>query len=52
VQKYSQKKKGASNGDGLSTMRVNELRIKSDEKGLDVDGSRETMIATLKEKNE
>jgi hypothetical protein len=31
------------------TMRVSELRIKLDEKGLDVDGSREAMIATLKE---
>ena len=31
------------------TMRVSELRIKLDEKGLDVDGSREAMIATLQE---
>ena len=35
-------------GDTLSTLRVSELRRKLDEKGLDVDGSREAMIATLK----
>ena len=36
-------------GDQLSTMRVNELRNKLEEKGLDIDGSRETMISLLKE---
>jgi len=35
--------------DEFRTMRVSELRIKLDEKGLDVDGSREAMIAILKE---
>ena len=34
--------------DLLSTMRVSELRKKLDEDGLDVDGSREAMIARLK----
>jgi len=38
-----------SSGDQFSTMRVSELRIKLNEKGLDVDGSREAMIAALKE---
>ena len=38
-----------STGDQFTTMRVSELRTKLDEKGLDVDGSREAMIATLKE---
>lgn len=33
----------------LHTMRVSELRTMLDEKGLDVDGSRETMIKTLEE---
>ena len=33
----------------LNTMRISDLRRKLYEKGLDVDGSRETMIATLKE---
>jgi len=37
-----------SSGDQFSTMRVSELRIKLNEKGLDVDGSREAMIAALK----
>ncbi|KAL7534734.1 hypothetical protein ACHAWF_004927 [Thalassiosira exigua] len=35
--------------DDLSTMRVNDLRKMLLEKGLNCDGSRETMIATLKE---
>ena len=35
--------------DDLSIMRVSELRLKLDEKGLDVDGSREAMIAALQE---
>ena len=44
-----EKKKSANSGeDDLSTMRVSELRKKLDEKGLDVDGSREAMIARLK----
>ena len=34
-----------------NTMRVGTLRKMLDEKGLDVDGSRETMIALLKENN-
>ena len=33
----------------LNTMRVSELRKNLDEKGLDIDGSREALIATLKE---
>ncbi|KAK1739322.1 hypothetical protein QTG54_009865 [Skeletonema marinoi] len=33
---------------GLNVMRVSELRRKLDEKGLNVDGSRETMIEALK----
>ena len=33
----------------FNTMRVSELRTKLDEKGLDVDGSREAMIATIQE---
>ena len=37
--------------DLLSTMRVSELRKKLDEDGLDVDGSREAMIARLKEQS-
>ena len=45
-----EKKKSANiGGDDLNTMRVSELRKKLDEKGLDVDGSREAMIARLKE---
>ena len=36
----------------LHIMRVTELRKKLDEKGLDVDGSREAMIATLKGEEE
>ena len=45
------KKKGSSggNGDSLRIMSVNDLRRKMVEKGLDVDGSREAMIAALKE---
>lgn len=43
---------GEEKGDKLSMMRVNELRKKLDEKGLNVDGSRESMIATLKEDQE
>lgn len=36
-----------SGGDHLSTMRVSELRMKAHEKGLDLDGSREMLIAAL-----
>ena len=36
-----------STGSQLTTMRVSELRRKLDEKGLDVDGSREAMITAL-----
>ena len=47
-----EKKKSANSGeDDLSTMRVSELRKKLDEKGLDVDGSREAMIARLEDNN-
>ena len=48
-----EKKKSANIGedDDLSTMRVSELREKLDEKGLDVDGSREAMIARLEDNN-
>ncbi|KAL7547731.1 hypothetical protein ACHAWF_011019 [Thalassiosira exigua] len=47
----AKKKDANAEGDGvkLSTMRVSELRKKLDEKGLEVDGSRESMIQTLKE---
>jgi len=40
---------GAANGNRYSTMRISELRKKLCKKGLDIDGSRETLIATLKE---
>mmetsp|Transcript_15058 Transcript_15058/g.24505 ORF Transcript_15058/g.24505 Transcript_15058/m.24505 type:complete len:409 (+) Transcript_15058:101-1327(+) len=39
----------SSGNDQLSTMRISDLRRKVHEKGLDIDGSRETLIATLKE---
>ena len=38
----------SSKGDELSTMRVSELRRLAHEKGLNVDGSREMLIASLK----
>ena len=41
----SKKKKG----EDLNTMRVSDLRKRLHEKGLDIDGSRKAMIATLKE---
>ena len=48
--------RGEESGDGDSTdynkMRVGKLRKMLDEKGLDVDGSREAMIALLKEKSD
>jgi len=37
---------GAEGGDKFNSMRINELRRKIHEKGLDIDGSRETLIAT------
>ena len=33
----------------MSTMRISDQRRKLDEKGLDIDGSRETLISALKE---
>ena len=42
-------KNGKEGDDNLNIMRVGELRQKLHEKGLDIDGSRKTMIATLKE---
>ena len=45
----SKKKESTESGDELHTARVSELRKKLDEKGLDVDGSREVMIAALRE---
>ena len=38
-------------GSDYSAMRVSDLRRALNKKGLDVDGSRETMIALLKEKS-
>lgn len=44
------KKKGTSDeiDNGFSSMRIRGLRRKLHEKGLDIDGSRETLIAALK----
>ena len=39
---------GKSGGDAFASMSVSELRKKLDEKGLDVDGSREAMIESIK----
>ena len=39
----------ANTNNDLSTMRVNDLRKMLNDKGLDVDGSREMMIARLEE---
>jgi hypothetical protein len=39
-------------GDYYSSMRISKLRKKAHEKGLDVDGSREMLIAALKKANE
>ena len=39
----------SANSSDLSTTRVSELRRMLDEKGLEIDGSRETMIALLEE---
>ena len=41
--------KDQSKKDRLCTMRISHLRRKVIEKGLEIDGSRETLIATLKE---
>jgi hypothetical protein len=38
---------GGSGGNHFSSMRVSELRKRAHEKGLDVDGSREMLIAAL-----
>ena len=38
---------GGENENLFTTMRINELRKMAHEKGLDVDGSREMLIATL-----
>jgi hypothetical protein len=51
----TREKNKASNvetGDQVTTMRVSELRRKLDEKGLDVDGSREAMISALQASGE
>ena len=49
----SRKYKGGKKGsDDFSTMRVSELRKKLHEKGLDIDGSRTAMIASLKDHQE
>ena len=40
---------GAANGNRYSTMRISELRKELYNRGLDIDGSRETLIATLQE---
>ena len=42
---------GDSNSTDYNTMRVGTLRKMLDDKGLDVDGSREAMIALLKEES-
>ena len=53
VAAMSRKYKGGKRGsDVFSTMRVSELRKKLNYKGLDIDGSRKAMIATLKEHKE
>ncbi|KAK1739348.1 BTB/POZ and MATH domain-containing protein [Skeletonema marinoi] len=46
TKKTKQDNQGDNNN--FTVMRVNELRMKLDEKGLNVDGSREAMIETLK----
>jgi hypothetical protein len=45
-----EREEGGADGDNanqFTTMRISELRQKAHEKGLDVDGSREMLIATL-----
>ena len=46
-----QKESANKDGDELNIMRVSELRKKLDERGLGVDGSREAMIAILKQES-
>ena len=43
------KKSGENAEDDYDTMRISELRRKVNEKGLDVDGSRETLVAALEQ---
>jgi hypothetical protein len=43
---------GTEGGNELSVMRISELRWKAHESGLDVDGSREMLIAALEENSE
>jgi hypothetical protein len=45
-------KGGTEGGNELSIMRISELRRKAHESGLDVDGSREMLIAALEENSE
>ena len=45
-------KNGTDNDNRYSTMRISELRKELYEKGLDIDGSRETLIAALKKEKE
>ena len=45
----ARREKRSSKGDVLSTMRVSQLRKLAHEKGLSVDGSREMLIASLKD---
>jgi hypothetical protein len=45
-------KQGNQDDNNFTFMRVSELRKKLDEKGLNVDGSRETMIEALKSSGE
>ncbi len=43
-----EKEMGKEDGDDLATMRIGELRKKVQEKGLEIDGSRDALIAALK----
>ncbi|KAL7555077.1 hypothetical protein ACHAWF_018878 [Thalassiosira exigua] len=45
---FARKESGKGRGN-LSTMRISDLRRRLHEKGLDFDGSRETLMATLKQ---
>ncbi|KAL7537192.1 hypothetical protein ACHAXR_010471, partial [Thalassiosira sp. AJA248-18] len=49
VNRGKKKDDDSSNANNFNTMRVSTLRRKLHQKGLDVDGSREAMIALLKE---
>ncbi len=40
---------GMDGGDELSTMRIDDLRKKAHKRGLDIDGSREVLVAALEE---